>query len=109
MIVREALCSTERLQSLLERFERGHLPMVIDLVRAGFAEGKLQPGLHPLLAMACLGGIGMLPQLVLPAIAARVPLMAGLGSLGSQPELATKLTAIYLQAVGAKPSTGGAS
>jgi AcrR family transcriptional regulator len=109
MIVREALCSTERLQSLLARFERGHLPMVIDLVRAGFAEGQLQPGLHPLLAMACLGGIGLLPQLVLPALTARLPLMAGLGSLGSQPELATKLTSIYLQAVGAKPSTGGAS
>lgn len=106
MIVREALCSTERLQSLLARFQRGHLPMVIDLVRAGFAEGQVSPGLHPLLAMACLGGIGMLPQLVLPALAARLPMMAGLGGLGGQPELAQQLTSIYLRAVGAKPGGG---
>jgi AcrR family transcriptional regulator len=106
MIVREALCSTERLQSLLARFERGHLPLVIDMVRAGFAEGRMQPGLHPLLAMACLGGIGMLPQLVLPALAARLPVVAALGGLADQPALAKQLTSIYLQAVGAKPGGG---
>ena len=115
LVVREALTSPGRLARLIERFRRGHIPLLMALVRDGFASGLFAPGLSPtlvLMAMMALGGPG---QLVLGALNQRLQLpRAPAGDA-----LADELVQVLLGGVGARgrgrrkpggrplPATGG--
>jgi AcrR family transcriptional regulator len=59
LIVREALASPVRLQTLIARFRRGHVPLMVDLIREGVREGHLRADLSPaalLVALVALAG-----------------------------------------------------
>ncbi len=107
LIVREALVSNERLESVFERFQRGHLPLLIKLVMDGSAGGHLDPSLHPLLAMICLGAIGALPQLFVHAAPRELPM----ANMPRGEALVRELADIYLRGVGPRstptPARGG--
>jgi AcrR family transcriptional regulator len=63
LVLREALVSSERLDRLFERFQRGHLPYVLRTIAEGLAGGTFDARLHPLavlLSMVALGGPGQL-------------------------------------------------
>jgi AcrR family transcriptional regulator len=64
LILREALISSKRLQSLAERFEHGHLPMIGRLMQQGLAEGRFRSDVHPLAIAAATAALGIMPQLV---------------------------------------------
>lgn len=96
LLVREALGSKARLERLFERFQTGHLPHLLGLVLSGMQGGQIDPKIHPLLAMAALGGLGIFPQLVASHVKKHLPVV-------SPPEgeaLTAELTRLYLRAVG---------
>ena len=64
LIAREALGSTERLKKVLERFQKGHLPLVFRAFMDGMSDGTFDASL-PLgvIAMSAMS-IGMFPQLL---------------------------------------------
>jgi AcrR family transcriptional regulator len=98
LIVREALVSNERLRSVFERFQRGHLPLLIKLVMDGSRGGHLDPSHHPLLAMICLGAIGALPQLFVHAAPRELPM----ANMPRGEALVRELADIYLRGLGAQ-------
>jgi AcrR family transcriptional regulator len=64
LVVREALISSARLDRVLERFLRGHIPLILNAVAEGIAEGKLRRDIHPALFMMAVLAIGGPPQLI---------------------------------------------
>lgn len=118
LVAREALASSERMHRFLERSLRGHLPLVFGLLQSGMREGRFDPELHPVLVLACLGGIGFFSQLATRFLAPRLlamtqstrgvspssvaTLLPELGSidLGSI-DVAAELARVFLRAVGA--------
>jgi AcrR family transcriptional regulator len=98
LVVREALVSSERLARIVERFKRGHVPLVLRTVFDGFADGTFDRSLHPMvvaLSTVALAG----PAQVIRAVAGKkVPLPAG----PEGKELAHLLVGVLLSGVGAK-------
>ena len=74
IVVREVLASPARLERLIERFRRGHLPLVVRLVADGFATGMFNPRLPPALVLIALLALGGPAQLILQAASGRLPL-----------------------------------
>jgi AcrR family transcriptional regulator len=59
LVLREALVSSSRLDQIIERFQRGHLPAMLTLLTDGLADGTFDTTIHPfviLLSMMALGG-----------------------------------------------------
>lgn len=78
IVIREALVSSQRLSRLVERFSRGHVPLVLATVRDGIARGTLDPALSfpgLVLSIAALAG---LPQLVHRVLQHEAPPLASL-------------------------------
>jgi AcrR family transcriptional regulator len=99
IVVREALVSSERLGRLVERFRRGHVPMVIAAVGEGIARGELA-GDKPLpLVLAAIAALGVLPQVARRRLAADVPALAPL--LPAPQSLADGLVDVLLHGVAA--------
>jgi len=73
LIGREALSSSERLDRIVDRFRRGHVPLVIRAVMDGFADGSIAPERHPGLVFFAAMGIGFLPQLISRVLGPRLP------------------------------------
>ena len=80
LVVREALVSSTRLERLLQRFARGHLPLLLGAIVDGVQRGELVDDVPvPLLTIAIMGA-GVLPQIMRRAAGDRVPIVAGLPS-----------------------------
>jgi AcrR family transcriptional regulator len=78
IVIREALVSSQRLSRLVERFSRGHVPLVLETVRDGVARGTLDPALSLpglVLSIAALAGV---PQLVHRVLQHEAPPLASL-------------------------------
>jgi AcrR family transcriptional regulator len=73
LIVREALGQSDRLARIVERFRRGHVPLVVRAVAQGVAAGELSRR-HPLPVLVLgLVAAGVLPQIVRRMILQRLP------------------------------------
>lgn len=64
LVFREAIGGSPRLARLLERFQRGHLPLVAGALVGGIQEGVVRPDLPPALLLILTFAIGGLPQIV---------------------------------------------
>ena len=73
LVIREALASPDRLESLIERFQRGHLPLVLELVNDGTTEGVFRKDLPAGLVLAALMAIGGPAQIVLGVAERHLP------------------------------------
>jgi AcrR family transcriptional regulator len=104
LVLREALVSSSRLDSILERFKRGHVPLMIQLVTDGIAGGTFQPGIHPLSIAASMMALGGPGQLIHRLIGPRMP---GTG-VPEGAALSELMARVLLNGVG-KKSEGGAS
>lgn len=105
LMLREALVSSSRLDQLIERFQRGHVPLMMKLVQDGFAGGTFDPAIHPLTLVVSMMGLGGAGQLLGRAFADRFPLPgAPRGAV-----LSEQLLQNLLHGVGAKTPTGGSS
>lgn len=102
LVLREALVSSKRLESIIERFERGHIPLILQLVADGLADGTFDSKLHPLIvamAMMSLGGPG---QLIGRNVAQRIP---GAG-IPTGEELSKQVLRVLMEGVGARAARG---
>lgn len=101
LILREILVSSARLARLLERFQRGHIPLVLAALADGVREGAVDRSIPPLLAVLVAFAVGAAPQFVLGHAGDRLP-AAG---VPRGPALADRLVEILLGGIGPRPAT----
>ena len=70
LIMREALLSSARLSRVAERFMNGHIPLILQHLQGGVAEGRLRTDLHPVAMLGAMFSLGLLPQLARRQLAA---------------------------------------
>jgi hypothetical protein len=106
MVVREALVSSKRLDRLLERFQRGHLPLVLGMLAEGRAEGSLRKDVHPLVTFMSTLALGAFPQFMRRAAADRLPF----ADAPAGPVLSHQLLDVLLRGIGSPgpPKAAGA-
>lgn len=73
MIAREALTSTRRLEQVIARFQRGHMPLIMRTVVDGMADGSIDRGRHPALIFFSTLILGVMPQLLFRVAGPRLP------------------------------------
>jgi len=73
LVVREVLASPARLERLLARFRRGHIPLLLDLVRDGVATGVFRGDIPVGLLAAAIGALAGPAQVLLGAMEGRLP------------------------------------
>lgn len=100
LVVREALVSSTRLDRVIARIRRGHLPMLLAALAEGVEEGAIDPDLPLPLAMMITGAVGIAPQILGQAVATRIPLLG----LPQGEELATILVDRLLRGIGPRAS-----
>lgn len=74
LVVREALVSSERRDQLVERFLRGHVPLILGTLEEGVQAGRLRDDVPLPVLMMCALAMGVVPQLVRRQIGERGPL-----------------------------------
>jgi hypothetical protein len=74
LVVRESLTSAARRERLLERFARGHFPIVIRTVLEGFANGALDSSLPPFVVATAIISLGALPPVAHRIVGGHLPL-----------------------------------
>jgi AcrR family transcriptional regulator len=64
LILREALISSDRLSRITQRFQAGHVPLVLKLAQDGVASGRFRDDMHPVAMIAAMFTLGLMPQVV---------------------------------------------
>ena len=98
LVLREALVSSKRLDSIVERFRRGHIPLMVQLVMDGLAGGTFDAKLHPFVIALSMMGLGAAGQLVGRAANQRLP---GAG-VPTGPDLSRQMLEVLLHGAGVK-------
>jgi AcrR family transcriptional regulator len=75
LVVREVLVSSTRLDRLVQRFLRGHIPLVLSTIADGIRDGSLEGGVHPAILLMCTFGVGAIPQLMRRVADKHLPLV----------------------------------
>ncbi|MCA9601260.1 MAG: TetR/AcrR family transcriptional regulator [Polyangiales bacterium] len=96
LVLREALTSNHRRERIIERFMRGHIPLVLGLVADGRRDGTFDATKHPFEIVAALVSLAVVPQAMLRIVGNRTPM----GSPPSGPALAEALVRALLHGVG---------
>jgi AcrR family transcriptional regulator len=73
LVLREALVSSSRLDRLLERFESGHVPLVLRTIQDGFGDGTFDSQRSPIAIAISLMALAGPAQLMRRLIAAKLP------------------------------------
>jgi AcrR family transcriptional regulator len=73
LVLREALVSSSRLDQIIERFQRGHLPAMMKLLVDGLGDGTFDSTIHPLLILLSVMALGGPAQLIHRRLADRSP------------------------------------
>lgn len=74
LIAREVLVSSSRLDRLIARFQKGHIPIVIATILEGVEDGTIDARLPPAILFMCTVAVSVLPQAMRRVIAERLPL-----------------------------------
>lgn len=73
LVIREALVSPPRLHRLLDRFKRGHIPLIIELIRRGVERGELDGTIPIPILIATIFGLVGAPQILRRVMAGELP------------------------------------
>jgi AcrR family transcriptional regulator len=73
LVIREALASPTRLDKLIRRFQRGHLPLLFDLARDGVTAGVFRDDVPIGLLLGVLAALGGPAQVMLGVAGRRFP------------------------------------
>ncbi len=95
LVAQEGLLQSPRFQRLVERFLRGHVPMVLRTLLDGVSEGALDGRRHPIVLMLATFGLAGPPQLIRRALGDRLPLP----NAPSGKELAHELVDVLLNGI----------
>jgi AcrR family transcriptional regulator len=98
LVVREALTSPARLQKIIHRFQRGHLPLVFDLARDGVDTGVFRAEVPTGLLVAALAALGSPAQIMLGVARRRLPSQ----KVPSERERADLLVDVLLHGIGSR-------
>jgi hypothetical protein len=63
LLAREALVSNKRLERVVERFTKGHIPIVLSTLADGVQRGELRGDLSPIVLMMATMVLAVLPQI----------------------------------------------
>lgn len=96
LVVREVLVSSSRLDRLIERFQRGHIPLILQTLLDGVTEGSIDPRWHPGLLLATTTAMGVVPQFLHRIAGDRLPL----GALAAGEPFANQLVDALFEGVG---------
>jgi AcrR family transcriptional regulator len=99
LIVREALVSSSRLDRLVERFQRGHLALVLRTLGDGMARGEIDGRFHPVILMMATFAVCGLPHLIRRVVGERGPF----SDVPSGESLANQLTEVLFSGIGKNP------
>lgn len=64
LIAREALVSSSRLDRIVERFQRGHLPMILRTLAEGIERGEIDPEIPLPFVFMATAGLGFVPHIM---------------------------------------------
>lgn len=98
LVVREALVSSDRLDRIIERFQRGHVPLILRTVFDGLADGTFDRSLHPMIVALSTIALAGPAQVIRAVVGQRLPIPVG----PAGKELAHQLVGVLLQGVGAR-------
>lgn len=101
LVLRESLTSAARRERLLERFARGHFPIVIRTVLEGFADGTLDSSLPPFVVATAIISLGALPPVAHRIVGPHLPLP---GPKATE-DLPAELVRTLFSGIGAKAPT----
>jgi AcrR family transcriptional regulator len=65
LVIREVLVSSTRLKSILARFQRGHIPLVMKALADGVRDGSIRDDIQPLLLLPVVAAVGIVPQFLI--------------------------------------------
>ena len=102
LVLREALVSSTRLGRIVERFQRGHVPLMLRLIAEGLADGTFDANIPPMfiaIAMMALGGPG---QLILRGLEGFSPFPPPADGISPS----ERMLGILLKGVGGRASAG---
>jgi AcrR family transcriptional regulator len=100
LVLREALVSSARLDRIVERFQRGHLPLMIKLIVDGTTDGTFDASVPPIFLIISMMMLGGPAQLLHRAIESRSPFPSPTDGV-ARPD---RMLAILLNGVGGKAS-----
>ena len=99
LIAREVLGSSKRLDRLIARFQKGHIPLVLQTLAEGMADGTIDSALPPVVLFLCTIAVGAVPQ-VMRRIAGQRLKLPGL----DDEKFARNLVGVLFDGIGAAPS-----
>lgn len=100
LVMREALVSSERLGQVAKRFEKGHVPLVVQMLIRGTVQGELDATLHPAALLVATATLGIMPQLAHRLLSAARPDLAQL--LPAREQLAELSKQVLLHGIAGK-------
>ena len=74
LIAREVLVSSKRLDRLIARFQKGHIPLVVQTLMEGVSDGSIDAKVPPAVLVLSTVAVGALPQVMRRVIGERVQL-----------------------------------
>jgi AcrR family transcriptional regulator len=98
LIAREVLVSSSRLDRLIARFQKGHIPLVLSTLTEGVEDGSIDTRLPMAIVFLCTVAVGAIPQVMRRVISSRLPL-PGLESEG----FTEQLIDVLWSGIGARP------
>jgi AcrR family transcriptional regulator len=96
MVARDMLLKSDRLPSLVQRFMKGHVPLVLGTVVEGMQTGALDPSRHPFVLFAATFALAVPPQFMRKVLGERL----NVSGLPDGVELADQLVGALLRGVG---------
>ena len=100
LIIREALVSSARLARIVERFRRGHVPLMVATITDGMRAGVVRTDVPPLLLGLVTFALGAVPPVLARQAGASFPT----GQIPQGPALGEALMAIVLGGISAGPA-----
>lgn len=101
LIIREALVSSTRLARIVERFRRGHVPLLLTTITDGVQTGVVRSDVPPLLLALVTFALGAVPPVLARQAGASFPT----GLIPHGPALGEALMALLLGGIGAGTAT----
>jgi AcrR family transcriptional regulator len=98
LVLREVLVSSTRLERIIDRFSRGHIPLVFAALLDGASNGEIDPKLDPGLLLMCTIAVGAVPQMMRRVASDRF----SLGGVPGGEALSNLLIEVLFRGIGGK-------
>lgn len=104
LVLREVLVSSSRFHRLIERFQRGHIPMIFSTLLEAIQAGKIDASRPFPIIVASAMSLGIIPQIMRRIAGGLLPI----GPLQSPELLAREMVDVLLHGIGPRPPPSAA-